>query len=176
MSDFERAVPGVVKFFKGDPEFYGFIAPDDKTKDVHFHLLRGCTPYFGGGDQPALGAGTPRHPRKGDRVRFVAVQSRRGLTTAFWFFDDTYAEIYAAIAARPTYRIVRRTGTRPRTRLASPDDFQYEILWEGKNVHDLRGVWPARLYPCFVRDGIACYFERQEPDGTWTKVDKDPRL
>lgn len=91
-----------------------------------------------------------------------------------WVLAEDFDRAADQIEARPFYRLVNRRGRIPKSRLQ--DKPQIQILWEGKNIIELRETFSLRHYFLTFEEFAGQYFEVQNPDtGIWTPTSYDPR-
>jgi cold shock CspA family protein len=155
---------------------FGFIAPDgtagDRDSNVFFHNTRQVTYACNGGDKP-VEDGWLRHPKRGERVVFVAETGKRGQRAVKWGFLESYEQALLACRSRPVYRFRERKGRIPISRLQPRAE--YMLIWEGRDLTDLRRLYSVRMYPTHNAEWSARFFEKlDEETGKWIECD-DPR-
>ena len=167
---------GFVKLFKSTTESkiadFGFIKSQDFGSDIHFHINQYRNPYCDGSNDVKFGCDRGQTPIAGDEVCFVPLKTKKGFTADLWCYADEYDDAVQAIADRPMYRLVQRTGTKEPTRLRSPQDFVYKVLCCDVDLAQIR-IFPKWLYPVEFGHEFARYFERLD-NGIWVRAD-DPR-
>jgi len=117
-------INGTVKFFNGGKGF-GFIAPDDGSKDVFVHIT-------------ALEAAGIRALNEGDKVSFVLEDDRRGREVVYgrfysggqWSGETRLGAVFARTQA----------ARRPEVEAAGKDSFY--VVWEVWDYSD--GSTPSR--------------------------------
>ena len=94
---------GTVKFFNEKPnKLYGFIIPDNLDgKEIFFHLNNGKLVEPARLVTPQIVDGTPRMPKKNERVIFERRATAQGPKAVWWVFEVDYKNAYRGKASAP---------------------------------------------------------------------------
>lgn len=183
----------VTHYVDGEGAEYGFIsydgdfAPHIEQRSVFFHHNYQRTFGCNGGNLPVVvnnwNAQLPYAENDCEVVFEIeeALHPKNGmpcLRAKFWGHKDSYDKALAEIAQRYTYRLRKRTGQVATSKLKTKPD--YETLWVGKDMMELRKLFPIRTNPIYDRGESAVYFEYKERDANGVEVDSwkecgDPR-
>ena len=128
---------GIVDIFFKDPnKLFGFIK--DGSKDVFFHLHRGGQFICDGSEDPVYVKATDDLPlpKAGDEIVYELGESPKGPRAVTWAFLSSFVEADKQIANRPYFRLLHRSGF-------VGEDAKYTVIWEGKDLSDLREKCPA---------------------------------
>ena len=113
-------------------------------------------------------------PTVGDRVIFeLDLSDSRGPRAKWWAFEDEYDQALEDIKARTVIRFLWRIGRKKLSRLQEAPEIRK--LWEGKDIRELRRLYPVKSYSVMDNGTMARYFEIFL-NGQWTKMETDPRM
>lgn len=160
---------GKVRVFFSEPsKLYGFI--QDGNEDIFFHLHRGGRFICDGSEDPVYVKATEElpPPQVGDTLVYEAADSPKGPRAVAWAYLTSLEQADKLIEDRPKFRIYRRTGFLGN----SPT---YKILWEGRNIADLRERYPNSNPVYIIHNEPQSSLTIQTfEDGEWIDC-KDPR-
>lgn len=181
-----RTIVGMatVRFYDNDPtKQFGFLGSDD-GKEIFFHGTRAAQIGCIGDDKPGLIDPTLNPdksmmfpPRRGEKVVYHAEEGPRGWRALRWarFDQIEYDSILKEIEDRLTFRLVERKGHRIQSKKFKSDSSGIKILWEGKNLSEVRKNFPLPRYRTFDTDNGAIYFEVLDIVTQEWSVADDPR-
>jgi hypothetical protein len=151
---------GIVKFFDVAPtKQFGFITYNGS--EIFFHQSYGGVMACLGGDTPVfVKMPVARIPKASDTLLFEMDRGNRGFRATAWAFPETLIEAQKQIEARPIYRLVERRGfAKVYGRLYRDTRPKYEVLWEGKNLTEVKSLFPKDKFPIVEEDMFARYFK-----------------
>lgn len=118
--------------------------------------------------------------KAGDKILILKTKrTKKGLKAVQWAVLSEvmrqFRESVSEAQENATYRMVKRSGFINYSRLWRPNTARYETLWEGKDVEELKSLYP-RKYPNLPHNAedSGLYFEVQVEGEDW-KPCGDPR-
>lgn len=177
----------VAHYVEGDKKEFGFIQHNDSNQSVFFHHNYQRTFACNGGNVPVvINDWIAKLPfaEKDSQVVFQVEDITHPDTgmpakrAKFWGHKASYDEAMAQIAQRYTFRLRKRTGKIAlSTKQTKPE---MVTLWTGKDLCELRKLFPARQHPIYDNDTSAVFFEFKVKDAKGVEIDKweecdDPR-
>lgn len=143
-------ISGKVKSFNPvENRRFGFIHINGE--DIFFHQNYGRRYSDAYSYEPET-----RYPKPGDLLVFEPEETPKGLRAKWWAFETPFVEAQSIIKQ---YCLIERTGSlsigakyhelAPKTR----------VLWEGKDLVELRNKFPKRDYPIHKQNLHELYFK-----------------
>lgn len=151
---------------------YGF-ADDNNQNRVFFYYYRSVTFKNDGGDDPFRQPFEVPFPKKDDILIVDTEMSERGERAIWWGYYEDYQKVKNELNQRLKFRMIQRRGRVKLTRLHNPDDAQYNTLWEGVNLRQLRNDRHLQRQKPLDHEFEGLHFEVETPEG-WKKC-PDPR-